>query len=73
MGKHIARTLLCIAAVGFAGCTVEVEDPGEPPEVEVESGRAPAIDLEPAEIEVGRDTQTVVVPDVDVRPAEPGR
>lgn len=51
---------------GMTACTAEVEDEGEMPEVNVEGGRMPDVDVDPARVEVGTDTQTVVVPDVDV-------
>jgi hypothetical protein len=69
MIKRMSWFLLA-ATLGVAGCTAEVEDRGEPPRIDVEPGRAPSIDLQPAEVEVRRDTQTVVVPNVDVRPAD---
>jgi len=49
-----------------AACTAEVEEEGELPNVEVEGGQAPQVDVDPAEVNVGTDTQTVVTPDVDV-------
>lgn len=49
-----------------AGCTADVEDPGEAPDIDVEGGSAPEIDVDPADVDVSTDTQTVVVPDVDV-------
>lgn len=52
-----------------AGCTAEVEDAGEAPDIDVEGGRAPQVDVDPAEVNISTDTQTVVTPDVDVRPA----
>lgn len=60
--------LLLPLAVGLAGCTAEVEEEGRLPEVEVEGGRLPKVDVEPAaEVEISRDTQQVIVPDVEVR------
>jgi hypothetical protein len=56
---------------GAAGCTADVRDPGESPEVHIEPGRSPDIDVRPADIDVRRDTQTIVVPDIDVN--EPNR
>lgn len=53
------------------GCTAEVEDPGTPPEIDVRPGEAPEIDIQPADIEISRDTQTIVTPDVDVVPRNP--
>lgn len=69
------RRLLVMAAlalgVAAAGCRAEVEDPGEAPEVNVEGGEAPKIDVDPIDIDsvdvdVGTDTQQVVTPDLDV-------
>lgn len=56
--------------LGTAACTAEVEDPGEAPSVDVDPGQAPDIDVDPARVDVGTDTQTVTVPDVDVTPTE---
>lgn len=64
-----------ILAVAFAAmlagtaCTAEVEDAGEMPEVNVEGGRAPDVDVDPANVTVGTDTNTVVTPEVNVEPA----
>lgn len=60
-------TLAAVAAVAMLGaCTAEVEDAGEAPDVSVEGGRAPDVDVDPARVEVGTDTQTVEVPEVNV-------
>jgi len=52
----------------LGGCTAEVEQEGELPEVNVEGGQAPQVDVDPANVEVSTDTQQVVTPDVDVVP-----
>lgn len=52
--------------LAFGACTADVEDEGEFPDVEVEGGRAPAVDIDPADVDVSTDTQQVVVPDVDI-------
>lgn len=57
-------------ALGVGACTAEVEDPGEAPSVDIDPGEAPQIDVDPARVEVGSDTQTVVVPEVNVEPTE---
>jgi hypothetical protein len=36
----------------------------------VKGGEAPSIDVDPANVNVGTDTQTVVTPDVSVTPTE---
>jgi hypothetical protein len=56
-----------LAALFTASCTVEQTEEGEAPEIEVEGGKLPEYDVDPARIEVGKDTKTVVVPDVDVK------
>ena len=56
------------AAALIAGCSAEVEDSGSLPDVDVSGGEAPEIDVDPAEVRVSTDTQTVVTPDVDVTP-----
>ena len=66
-------TMLPVLALAIApvACTAEVEDEGELPEVNVEGGEAPEIDVNPAEVNISTDTQTVITPDVDVTPAPP--
>lgn len=68
--RKLMLTPLALVLVAGA-CTAEVEQEGELPEVNVEGGQAPVVDVEPAEVQVGTDTQTVVTPDVDVVPANP--
>jgi hypothetical protein len=66
--------LSMIAGALTAGaCTAEVEEEGELPEVNVEGGEMPKVDVDPADVDVnvGRDTQTVVTPDVDVDVSAP--
>ena len=65
------RFFVAVAMLGLltAGCTADVEDPGSLPDVDVEGGDMPNIDVDPAQVEVSTDTQTIQVPDVDVTPA----
>jgi hypothetical protein len=65
------KKLLIIPALAgtfaLGACTAEVEEEGNLPEVEVvEEGSLPEVDVNPAEVEVGADTQTVVTPEVEV-------
>ncbi|MEW4531318.1 hypothetical protein [Maioricimonas sp. JC845] len=53
-------------AVGLTGCDVDVEDQGELPEVEVEPGEAPDVDVHGPEIDVDEEKETITVPDVDI-------
>ena len=61
------------AMLAGAACTAEVEEEGSLPDVDVSGGEAPQIDVDPARVEVGSDTNTVVTPDVDVEPAGDGK
>lgn len=66
----VQRLLKLLPAVALAfslgACRADVEREGELPEVDVEGGQAPRVDVEPADVDVTTDTQQVVVPDVDV-------
>ena len=66
--SKLSMVLLFGAFLG--GCTADVEEEGEMPNVEVEGGNMPEVDVEPARVEVGTDTQTIEVPDVDVETVE---
>jgi hypothetical protein len=59
-----------LAALTLAGCDVDVEDPGEAPEVYVEPGRAPDVDVDPADVDVRTEEREMTVPDVDIRTEE---
>lgn len=67
------RTMLGVAllsaGLALTGCTAEVEQEGELPDVDVSGGQVPEVDVDPARVEVGQDTNTVITPDVDVTPA----
>lgn len=65
--KDLIRIMPAVAlAFALAACTADVEDTGELPDVDVEGGRAPAVDVDPADVDITTDTQQVVVPEVDV-------
>jgi hypothetical protein len=55
-----------LVVVALAACTAEQTEEGELPDVNVEGGQVPEYDVDPARVNVGTDTQQVVVPDVDV-------
>ena len=65
---RIAMALLFATALA-SGCTAEVEDAGRAPDVDVQAGELPEIDVDPATVEVSQDTQTIITPDIDVVPA----
>lgn len=62
----MAAALALLIASG--GCRAEVEDRGALPDVDVSGGRLPDVDVNPADVRISTDTQTVVTPDVDVVP-----
>ena len=68
MMRKISRLWIPLFALTVAACTAEVEDEGELPDVDVSGGEAPNIDIDPANLTVSTDTQTIVTPDVDVTP-----
>jgi hypothetical protein len=70
MFKKLMLMAALALSVGAVACTAEVEDAGSAPEVEVKGGEMPQVDVDPANVEVGTDTQTVVTPDVNVTPTE---
>lgn len=55
-----------VLAFGLAACDVDQTEEGEMPEVEVQEGQLPEYDVDAADVDVGTDTATVTVPDVDV-------
>ena len=56
--------------ISAGACTAEVEDTGKAPDVDVSGGEAPRVDVDPARVEVGSDTNTVVTPNVNVTPTD---
>jgi hypothetical protein len=71
MKVRIFGALLAPAfALGMAACTVEQTEEGEAPEIEVEGGRMPQYDVEPADVDLNWDTTTVRTPDIDINPRD---
>ncbi len=72
IGKRFLGAFSTLALVAaFGACTAEVEEEGDLPNVEVtDEGEMPEIDVDPVDVDVSTDTQTVVTPDVDVTPTE---
>lgn len=65
--RNVIRAIPALAlAIALGACTADVEDSGELPDVDVEGGRAPEVDVNPADVDITTDTQQVVVPDVDI-------
>lgn len=70
--KSLTLALLSCAAIGFAGCDVDVEDEGKMPDVDmqVEEGRAPDLDVTGPDVDVHTEERQVEVPDIDVTTEE---
>jgi hypothetical protein len=68
--RRTPATLFLVAALAAAACTAEVEDEGRAPDIDVQAGEMPEVDVDPARVEIGQDTQTIVTPDVDIVPTE---
>ncbi|CAN5187453.1 hypothetical protein BH24GEM2_BH24GEM2_12240 [soil metagenome] len=66
--KLLFVTALATALV--AGCKVDRTREGELPEVDVRGGQLPKFDIDPARVDVRMDTQTIVVPKVEVTPRQ---
>jgi hypothetical protein len=66
------RWFVAVAAVAISAgaCTAKVEDEGKLPDVDVSGGQAPQVDVDPANVNVGTDTNTVVTPSVNVTPTD---
>jgi hypothetical protein len=66
------RWIAMVAAAGLVAgaCTAKVEEEGKMPDVDVSGGEAPKVDVDPARVEMGTDTHTVVTPTVDVTPTD---
>lgn len=69
MLKRMMTAAALVLTLGAVACTAEVEEEGKAPDVDVSGGEMPKVDVDPANVEVSTDTQTVVTPDVDVTPA----
>jgi hypothetical protein len=69
--KNLLWLPALVVGLAIGGCTAEQTREGELPEVNVEGGQVPEYDVDPARVEVGQDTQQIVTPDVDVKPARP--
>jgi hypothetical protein len=71
MMKRLLTMAALALTMGAMACTAKVEDEGKAPDVDVSGGEMPQVDVDPANVEVSTDTQTVVTPEVNVTPAAP--
>jgi hypothetical protein len=71
MFKRLMTVAALALTMGAMACTAKVEEEGKMPDVDVQGGEMPKVDVDPANVEVTTDTQTVVTPEVNVTPAAP--
>jgi hypothetical protein len=71
MFKRLMTVAVLALGMGAMACTAKVEEEGKAPDVDVSGGEMPKVDVDPANVEVTTDTQTVVTPEVNVTPAAP--
>ena len=69
MFKRMMTVAALALTMGAMACTAKVEEEGKMPDVDVQGGEMPKVDVDPANVEVTTDTQTVVTPEVNVTPA----
>ena len=69
MFKRLMTLAALALTMGAMACTAKVEEEGKAPDVDVSGGEMPKVDVDPANVNVSTDTQTVITPDVDVTPA----
>ena len=65
--RNSLAMLAVVMGAMSAACTAKVEEEGSLPDVDVKGGEMPKVDVDPAQVQVGTDTNTVVTPDVDVK------
>lgn len=66
MKRLWSAALLPVVALTLASCRVSKTADGEAPDIDVDAGKLPEYDVDPARIEISKDTKQVVVPKVDV-------
>ena len=68
--RILGAFLVPLLAFGMSACTAEQTEEGDLPDVDVEGGSLPEYDVQPADVDVGTDTSTVITPDIDINAAE---
>ena len=68
--KWLAGLMAPLMVFALSACDVDVNDPGEAPDIEVEEGRAPDVEVTPPDVDVDTERKKIEVPDVDITPAD---
>lgn len=66
--RHVMIALTSCVLLGSTACTVKKTEDGEAPSVEVDAGKVPKYDVDPAKVEIKAETTQVVTPKVTVTP-----
>lgn len=61
----VSGSLLALM-LGAGGCTIEKEESGQLPDVDVQGGNMPEYDVKEADVDVGIEERSVPLPNVDV-------
>ncbi|MEM7728671.1 MAG: hypothetical protein AAF311_05280 [Pseudomonadota bacterium] len=64
--------LLALGAAAIYLTDIDLTQTAELPEVSVEGGQMPAVDMDVADIDVGSEEMTVSVPTIDITPPQEG-
>jgi hypothetical protein len=73
MKKLTAAIALGSLAFAISACDVEQTEEAELPEVNATGGEMPAYDVDTADVDVGTQTETIEVPDIEVEEADAGK
>lgn len=66
MRKCMSLFFASLMVFAFVGCDVDVEDKGALPDVKVEDGEMPDVDVTAPEVDAEMEETTVETPDIDV-------
>jgi hypothetical protein len=69
--RFLTGFLAAGVALTFAACNVTKTEDGKAPDVDVDAGELPKYDVDAPDVTVTTDTQKIVTPDVDIKPATP--
>jgi hypothetical protein len=69
MYKLFAGALMCALTLSL-GCDVDVKDEGKMPDVDVQPGRLPDVEVRGPDVDVHMEDKKVTVPDVDISTRE---
>ena len=69
MCKSFIAALTCLLALSL-GCDVDIKDKGKLPDVDVQPGRMPDVEVRGPDVDVHMEDKKVTVPDIDISTKE---